>query len=463
MKRFRGVALAVVLVLVAASCSRSGSPSAETTGSNSQASSSASGGGDTSIANGGFGDLTKVCSPGNASGAPAGAGDKGVTATDIHIATVTDKGFTGRSGLNKEMVDTTTGFAAWCNDHGGILGRKVIVDDRDAKLTDYNAVVTTSCEEDLAMVGGGAVFDDGDNGLRVQCGLPNIPGFVVTPTARVAGLQVQPLPNPVYQFAGGPLKAIDRISPGAFQAVSVPTGALKTTQIVRDATVEAIGIEGGKVVSSPEYSPLGEDNWSPFVTGLKDAGAKAMIYVGEPENLALFEKAMQTEGYYPDVIMQTPNHYDAKLTDTGGDAIKNTYVYTGFVPFEKASENKATQDYLDIMKQYNPSGKIAALGLQSASSFLLFAKAAADCGANLTRACLLDKAKAVTSWAGGGLHGETDPSTNTPTTCFVILKASASGFEYDQAATAPNKGLFNCDPSNVSELKNDYGVPRDTP
>jgi hypothetical protein len=214
MKRFRGVALAVVLVLVAASCSRSGSPSAETAASNSPAASAASGGGATSIANAGFGDLTKVCSPGDSGGAAKTASDKGVTATDIHIATVTDKGFPGRSGLNKEMVDTTTAFAAWCNDHGGILGRKIVVDDRDAKLTDYNAVVTSSCEEDFAMVGGGAVFDDGDNGQRVQCGLPNVAGYVVTPTARVAALQVQPLPNPVYQFAGGPLKAIDRVPGG---------------------------------------------------------------------------------------------------------------------------------------------------------------------------------------------------------------------------------------------------------
>jgi len=459
MKRFRGVALAVVLVLVAASCSRSGSPAAEATASNSPSSSSASGGGPTAVANGGFGDLSKVCSAGDAKGAT----DKGVTDTEIHIATVTDKGFVGRSGLNKEMVDTSTAFAAWCNDHGGILGRKVVVDDRDAKLTDYNAVVTTSCDEDVAMVGGGAVFDDGDNGSRVQCGLPNIPGFVVTPTARAAGLQVQPLPNPVYKFAGGSLKAIDRISQGAMQAVSVPTGSLKTTEIVRDATVEAIGIQGGKVVDSPEYNPNGEDNWSPFVTGLKDKGAKSMIMVGEPENLALFEKAMQTDNFYPDVILETPNYYDKKLTDTGGDAIKNTYVATAFVPFEKAADNKATQDYLDIMKQYNPSGKVASLGLQSASSFLLFAKAATDCGANLTRTCVLDKAKTVTKWTGGGLHGETSPGTNTPTPCFLILKASATGFEYDQAATAPTAGLFNCDPSNVIDLKNDYGVPRDAP
>jgi hypothetical protein len=456
MKRFRGVALAVVLVLVASACSRSGEPSAETTGSNTSAASSDSGGGETALANGGFGDLPKVCSAGDAKGAT----DKGVTDTEIHVATVTDKGFPGRSGLNKEMYDTAVAFAAWCNDHGGILGRKIVVDDRDAALTNFNGVVTQSCDEDFAMVGGGAVFDDGDNGLRVQCGLPNIAGFVVTPKARVAELQVQPLPNPVYKFGGGALKAIDRISKGAMQSTSVPTGALQTTIIVKDATVEAVTIMGGQVVDTPQYSPNGEDNWSPFVTGLKSKNVKTMLMVGEPENLALFEKAMATEGYYPDVILETANFYDKKLTEVGGDAIKNTYVATAFIPMEKASENKATQDYLDMMEQYNPGGKVAALGLQGASSWLLFARAATECGANLTRTCLMEKAKAVTNWTGGGLHGESDPSKNTPTPCFLILKASASGFEYDEAATAPTDGMLNCDPSNVIELKNDYGVPR---
>lgn len=457
MKRYRRMALALVLVLVAASCSRSGSPSTESTSSGST-SSSASGGGDTALGNGGFGDIAKVCAPGDAKGAT----DKGVTDTEIHIATVTDKGFTGRSGLNKEMVDTAVAFAKWCNDHGGILGRKVVVDDRDAKLTDYNAVVTVSCDEDFAMVGGGAVFDDADNGLRVQCGLPNIPGYVVTPTARVAKLQVQPVPNPVYQMAVGGLLAMDRISPGATATTSVLTATLNTTIVVRDATVEALTAQGATIVDQPQYNPLGEDNWSPFVTGLRDKNVKAMVMVGEPENLALFEKAMSTEGYYPDVIMQTANFYDHKLTDTGGNAIKNTYVATAFVPFEKASENKATQDYLDLMKQYNPDGKVAALGAQSMSALLLFAKAATACGSNLTRQCLIDQASKITDWTGGGLHGKTNPSTNSPTPCFVVMKASASGFEYDQAATAPTQGdgLFNCDPKNVIELKNDYGVPR---
>lgn len=459
MNRVRGLALVVVFVLVMAACGRSeksSSDSSSSTGSGTAASASSGPSDATALAQGGFGDLEKVCSAGDAKGAT----DKGVTDTEIRIGTVTDKGFTGRSGLNKEMVDAANAFAKWCNEKGGILGRKIVVDDLDAKLTDYNGVVTTACDADFALVGGGAVFDDADNGGREACGLPNIPGFVVTPKARVATLQVQPLPNPVYTFASGSFDAMERIAPGSLEATSVMTGSLATTIIVKDATVEALTIKGGTTVDQSVYSPLGEENWSPFVTGLKEKGVKALIYVGEPMNLALFQKAMATEDYYPEVIMQTPNHYDKILTETGGDAIKNTYISNAFVPFEKASENKATQDYLDLMAQYNPDGKIASLGAQSLSALLLFAKAATACGSNLTRQCLVQQAQTVTSWTGGGMHGESNPGGNLPTPCFLVLKASASGFEYDEKATAPNDGLFNCDTKNLLTLQNDYGVPR---
>jgi ABC-type branched-subunit amino acid transport system substrate-binding protein len=446
MKGHRGLILVVVLVLVAAACSRSGSSAASSSSTGSA--SSASGGGDTALANGGFGSLAKVCQQGDAKGAT----DKGVTDTEIHIGTVTDKGFPGRSGLDKEMYDGAVGFAAWCNSHGGILGRKLVIDDRDAALTNYQGVVTTSCDEDLALVGGGAVFDDGDNGAREACGLANLPGYVVTEKARTAGLQVEAVPNPVGQIAGGPIAAINRISPNALQSTSVMTGNLGTTIAVRDDTVQAVNMLGGKVVDQSVYDANGESDWSPFVTTLKDKNVKALIMVGEPVNLALFEKAMATAGYYPDVIMETTNFYDPQLTATAGDAIKNTYIGSSFIPFENASQNKATQDYLDMMKQFNPDGKVAVLGAQGLSALLLFAQSAAACGSNLTRQCVLDNAKKVTSWTGGGLHGETSPSANSGSPCFLIVKASASGFAYDQPSTAANQGMFNCDPKNVLTL-----------
>ena len=116
---------------------------------------------------GGFGDLENVCQDGD--GGPAS--DVGVTADSIHVGTITDKGFSARPGLNEEMLDAANAFAAWCNEHGGINGRQLVVDDRDAALTGYNDRITESCADDFAVVGGGAVFDDADNGGRVACGL----------------------------------------------------------------------------------------------------------------------------------------------------------------------------------------------------------------------------------------------------------------------------------------------------
>ena len=67
-------------------------------------------------------------------------------------------------------------------------------------------------------------------------------------------------------------------------------------------------------------------------------------------------------------------------------------------------KNPATQQYLDLIDQYDPGGKIANLGAQGLSSWLLFAKAANECGADLTRDCVWAKAQGDHEWTGGGLH-----------------------------------------------------------
>ena len=37
------------------------------------------------------------------------------------------------------------------------------------------------------------------------------------------------------------------------------------------------------------------------------------------------------------------------------------------------------------------------------------------------------------------------------------VHAISAGFEYDEALTEPNEGIYNCDPGNVIELTDDYG------
>lgn len=460
MKRFRVVALLCALALLASSCSRSGSNTTTASGSSQSSgggsSSASSAGSDTALAAGGFGDLAKVCQAGDAKGAT----DKGVTDTEIRVGTVTDKGAEARPELNREMYDAAVAFAKWCNEKGGILGRKLVIDDRDAKLFEYQQRITESCDADLSLVGGGAAVDDDPDGNREKCGLPNLPGYVVSPTARNGGLQVSAVPSPVYKLNTGSYPLMDKVAPGSLQAYGVLWAPLPAVKVVADADVEGVQLVGGKVVYNAQYNLLGESNWAPFIQDMKSKGVRMLEFVGEPGNLEALQKAMDVAGWHPDVTILSTNFYDSKYLAEVGASAPNTWIRTAFTPFEMAGDNKATQDYLDLMKQYNPSGKIAQLGSQALSAFLLFAKSATACGSNLTRTCLVDQAKKVTTWTGGGLHAETNPGGDVPAACLALITIKDGKFTYDRAATQPTQGIFNCDPKNITELKNDYGVPR---
>ncbi len=232
-------------------------------------------------------------------------------------------------------------------------------------------------------------------------------------------------------------------------AFGIMTGSFGSTIVVRDQTLDATGQLGCEVAYSAEYNPLAESNWRSFVEAMRDAGVELFELVGEPENMAALQEAMQTVGFFPSMTILQTNFYDRVYLELAGDVAQNTFIRTGYVPFEMASENKATQDYLDLMAQYNPSGKVAQLGTQGISSWLLFAQAATECGADLTRVCLVEQFGSFTEWTGGGLHAPTNPAENLPTPCFLVLEMTPDAFVYDEALTAPTDGLFNCDDANL--------------
>jgi hypothetical protein len=449
----RGRALALVLVLVAALASCSRGDEKETGGGSDDDTTDTTGGGsgDSRIAKGEFGDLGKVCQDGD----PAGASDTGVTDSEIKIGTITDKTNPASPGLNEEMYDTAVAFAAWCNANGGINGRDVVIEDLDAKLFEYADRIAEACSGDVfALVGGGAVFDNADEGAREACGLPNLPGFVVTPEGRTAGLQVQPVPNPVGEF---PLQLYQRVKD--LHPDSTKMGIFYVTYAGVDTvfrqlkeTVESIGFD---VAYERAYQPLGEQGWPNFVQELQDADIQTVELIGEPVNMTNMLNAMQVAGWYPDVITMQPNMYDTKFIDeakasAGGDM----YLRSAYPPFDMADEEPALADYLELMQTYNESGKYpAALGAQSLSAFLLFAESASECGADLTRDCLLEKAAATTDWEAGGLHAPTSPGNETATRCGLILDFTTDGFVYDEEATQPDDGeIYNCDDANIYKL-----------
>jgi hypothetical protein len=452
----RGLAALAVLTLLAGACSRDDGDTETDAGATTTAAPGDGGDATTTTAaeeanrldSAAFGDLEDVCTDGDSSGAT----DTGVTDDSIQVGTFTDKGFTSRPGLNQEMYDAAVAFAAWCNEHGGIGGRELVIADRDAAIGAFNDRIVESCDQDFAMVGGGAVLDDADNGGRVACGLPNIPGYVVSATAREADLQVQPVPNPLDKLMAGQYRVLAEADPEAIAHYGIMTSTFGSVLLVRDTSIEAATQFGYEVVYNREYSAGGESNWRPFVEEMQSAGVQILEFVGEPENLAQLQEAMQLVGYFPEITIQPPNFYDANYVDLVADFAQGVEVRTQYTPFELADTNPATADFLELMERYNPSGKVASLGAQTVSAFLLFAQSAAACGSELTRECLLEEAGSVTEWTGGGLHTPQDPSTNTPSDCFALLALTPEGFVVDEERTQANEGIFNCDPANVVDV-----------
>jgi ABC-type branched-subunit amino acid transport system substrate-binding protein len=451
-------AVAAVSLIAIAGCSRSGSSSSS--GSSSTTASSAAPVAASTTSGGDFGTLKAVCGPGNATGATA----PGVTNTEIDLSTMADPGNTVAPGLDQELFDTATAFMDWCNAAGGILGRKVVIHDRDAKLFMVNQQMVAACS-DFALVGNGEAFDSAGVNTRLKCGLPEIPSYDDASEATEAPLKVQPAPNPIQQINVGYLRAAKYIAPNDTK-VGIIVGNLAGVTTTGLRTKEAALAMGYTVPYYTLYPVTGIVNPESYVQQMKAAGVQIEIVVGDNSAQVLLDKAMQTLNWYPDVMTFGANFYDPNFPKNAGNALKNTWVGTAYYPFELAGQNPPTQQYVNILKAKVPGGKISALGVQGWDAWMLFATAAKACGSTLTRACLLQQAANEPNWTGGGVK----PPVNTTTTgrqgapCVLMLKVTAAGFAADTTALPPTAGNapFNCDPANVIHLKTNY-EPTDLP
>ena len=293
-----------------------------------------------------------------------------MTADSIQVSTFSDPGFQGRLGLNQEMFDTAEAFSKWCNDHGGINGRKIVLKERDAKLTEFQQRVIEACDEgDFFSVGGGAVFDDTGQADRLKCGLPD--------HLRLRGHRGRGGRRPVDPADPEPRRpAADRRDevhregvPGHHAARRrLHRASIETTKVVAERNKEAMDQLGWKVVYDGTYNPAGEQSWRPFLEPMRNQGVKGLYWVGEPTNLSKFLSEAASLDIKFDWVLTDANHYDPQVTSIG-TAADGTYVRTAFYPFldkAQATKNPATQQYLDLIEQYDPGGKIANLGAQGA-------------------------------------------------------------------------------------------------
>lgn len=392
-------------------------------------------------------------------GASTGVNVQGVTPTSIRVGTISDIGYAGYPGLNQELFDASDVFVKWCNSVGGINGHLIQLDKLDAKLVEYQSIIATACSQEFALVGGGGVLDSTGQSDRLKCLLPDFSGYVVSPEARGSDLSVQATnggSNTEVSFGLG--RYLQEKFPDAGAKVGYLTGAVPATIINKKQYQEAGATLGWKTIYDDQYNAVGESNWLPFAQAIQDKGVKGLFFVGSAANMAKLLQALGQIDYKLDWVGSSSNMYDPGLIAQAGTDldVNNVYINDGTTPF-LSTEVPAIPQYEKLFDQYLPNGlKTASLGLNSFAAWLLFAQSAKACGDNLTRACVFGTASRTTSFDGGGLSGQVNPSTPEKSSqCFVPVVAKSSGFSViDWNA---NSGPYNCDPQNVMPLTGDYG------
>jgi hypothetical protein len=395
----------------------------------------------------------KICEPGNGGASSV----RGVGKKTINIAVENDASNTIVPGLEAEFVQQATAFADWCNAAGGIDGRKIVLDNRDAALFNVATQMTSACQSDFMAVGGGYAIDQPGVPIREKCGLGQISAYLPSTAGAMATDQVDPGGTNTDSVTAGWFGALTKAYPKAVEMAGM--GSDDTPSDVQPETKDEFAAEaqGWKVVSFL-LPPTSVENWAPYVESYQQKGVTA-LWPADTANFPPFAEAMTTAGYHPAFVILGTQFADSPTEQAvlANPSLPPVYVETQWWPLSLASQNPSTEELVTTMHKYSKGNSIDFDDEISAESWLLWAKAASACSAALTVTCVLNHAAATTNWDAGGIQAPIAKLTLSnenpqPTPCFALMQFKAKGIIYDKKLTGPTKSIWNCNPKNVVQL-----------
>ena len=112
---------------------------------------------------------------------------------------------------------------------------------------------------------------------------------------------------------------------------------------------------GFRFIHDAEYPSTGPPSWSPYIKALKDAGVEVVYFTGScPFHYQAVREEAALQEFDAMWLLDT-NFYDAACSTVNDyRTMDNSFIRMVFVPFEEASTNKATQDFIDVLDEdYN--------------------------------------------------------------------------------------------------------------
>ena len=401
--------------------------------------------------------------------------DVGITSSTIRIGVVADVDNPAEPGLFAGSPAAVEAFAAYTNRHGGLAGRKLVVDFLDSHLSDADSrdAIITACRQDFALVGTAALFLNNVDDM-VACkdqsgaptGLPNIPivqtsladqcspvSFGVNPPQLDCSTQSQ---HPqTFRANQGPVKYYLRKRPG-LHGIEIYSNDLAAAAAA--GLVLARGSEAGGVKSDGEIGISARAPQSAYAAAVEQMKAKNSNYALDTasfQQMVALRKEAALQGINPRNVVWNcwSNCYDTRFIQQGGTDVEGQYVALSALPFNETKSNAALATYVKA----TGSDKVDGFGEYAWIASLLFrdsVTAIVKRGGNnaLTRKALLAQLASTTSFNADGMWGTTNIGQHIPTPCFLIMQVKNGQFTRVYPSTP---GTFDCKASNRITIRAD--------
>ena len=411
--------------------------------------------------------VTVSAQAGGSGSAPQGS-DVGITSSTIRIGVVADVDNALEPGLFAGSPAAVEAFAAYINRHGGLAGRKLVVDFLDSHLSDSDArnAIITACRQDFALVGTAALFLNNVDDM-VACkdqsgaatGLPNIPivqtsladqcspgSFGVNPPQLDCSTKSQ---HPqTFRANQGPVKYYLRTRPGlhGIEIYSSDIAAAAAAGLVLARGSEAGGVKSDGEIGISALAP--QSGYSAAVEQMKAKNSNYALDTAAFQQMVALRKEAALQGINPKSVVWDcwSNCYDKRFIQQGGADVEGQYVALSALPFNETKSNAALATYV----KSTGSDKVDGFGEYAWIASLLFrdsVNAIVKRGGNnaLTRKALLAQLASTTSFNADGMWGTTNIGQHIPTSCFLIMQVKDGQFTRVYPTTP---GTFDCKASN---------------
>ena len=364
--------------------------------------------------------------PGGQSG-PNTASDAGVTATTINLGNIVTKSGSFGPDQFTAFYYGAAAYFDYINAHGGINGRKVAFNTCDDQ---GSSAGNNDCARNLAGNGKNGVFAFVANDCLVCAGLKYISDLKIP---QVGGLAIDfydyALPY-VWRYSGemyptdgkhigykGNLYEGTQMFHyfkdkfGMKSAAVIWYSSSSQSSEAGQSFVKALNAEGVKTYTYAENVALPQ--WDSDVLSMKAKGVKFLfdsIDIGGNQNLC---KSIDSNHLVLTAKVSTISTW-AQSVGTSFDYPCRTYIYSSDIPgtlgYDQTS-NPEIAKFRAAMQQYFPQreGQMFEWNVDGWASAMWFADAAASCGANLTRTCVMNYLNSPKPY---GAHGIWYPRNN---------------------------------------------------